>query len=343
MRRGIGVGHIQQKKQTQQTMADLGATITAERVSQIMDQLETLEQRLKELAEKHRRQIKHDPVLRARFRQLADSLGVDLISSGQTNVFSKALGLGDYYYELSIRVIECCMKERKFCGSLVPLQSIVRSLNRKQQQPPAASSIASNSSLKAEVVSPHSSLLITSSSEVSEDDVVASLQKLKELGPGYSVVTVGEERYVQAGGGVHSDDVLALVQTVAQLFKKSSTRRVTAPAAAAGLSSTKRNQIGSLGGGGGTSCTAVFRGGVATHADPSVEAPKKLDADVPTSVVPHATLGELCSAMGWKSMRVEAAVNALVRDGSLWVDVLSTPGSTRYWFVSFLSLGNSFA
>ena len=119
VRRGVGIASVQQKKQTEQNMASLGAQLHAERVSQIADQLSQLEVKLKELASKYKEQIVRDPVLRARFRQFADTLGVDLLSSS-TNVFSKSLGFGDYYYDLGGRIVEICMKERQFAGALVP-------------------------------------------------------------------------------------------------------------------------------------------------------------------------------------------------------------------------------
>lgn len=56
------------------------------------------------MASKYKDDIKHDPVVRARFRQLADSLGVDLISS-KKNVFSGVLGLGDFYFALASKVV----------------------------------------------------------------------------------------------------------------------------------------------------------------------------------------------------------------------------------------------
>jgi ESCRT-II complex subunit VPS22 len=171
MRRGIGVGHIVQKKQHKDNMADLGAMMTAERISRLADQLEDLTSRLKELTLTHLHEIESDAIVRAKFRQLADSLGADFSdllreaaeehrrrshskgpspdvprSSGggggdtAQTLFSKILSIVDgstaeqeqqEMLRLGCEAIQMCILERRYVGAFVPLASIVGHLRRK--------------------------------------------------------------------------------------------------------------------------------------------------------------------------------------------------------------------
>lgn len=302
MRRGIGVAHVQQKQKTNQQMADLGAQITAERVGQIQDQLEQLEEQLRVLAKQHREEIKHDPVVRARFRQLADSLGVDLISS-KKNVFAGALGLGDFYYSLASKVVEACMKESKFCGAFVPLKHVLTAVQKS-----------------------YDAVLSTSKNDkrtvISQEDVLTALGKLHRLGAGYNVVELNGYKYIQTTpDGAGAKDQIILMNYVLDKQKKKiekakETPKKVMPAPSSSAASRNRaSQDGPLLG------AAYVLG----------EHPLAAEGGSTEGAAPTATLSlsdqcvsvterDVVKDLGWEVHRTQIALERMVQDGTVWVE-----------------------
>lgn len=290
MRRGIGVGYVQETAKVENKMNELGSRITAERVSDIADQLEALERQLRVLSQRHKKAIQEDPVVRARFRQLADSLGLDLLSS-QKNIFSGALGLGDFYYRLAGKVVECCMNERKFCGSYVPLKRVVMQVEKNF-----------DGLLSSEDGS--------SRTHISEDDVVVALKKLTVLGDGYNIVELGGTKYIQTTpDGVKGTDVHMLLNYLVE--------QQALAARKAAVRTTSSSSPGST-----THADAVSTGplfGAAYVLGAMEYASIPVDQKLMTQAVSYG-LHDITSALHWEDHRASAALSRLVQDGTLWVD-----------------------
>ncbi|RNF27031.1 ESCRT-II complex subunit VPS22 [Trypanosoma conorhini] len=301
MRRGIGVAHVQRKNETQRQMTDLGAQITAERLGQIADQLEGFEEALRSLARKHRDEIREDPIIRARFRQMADSLGIDLISS-KKNIFAGILGLGDFYYGLAGKVVESCMKERKFCGSYVPLNRIVHIMKRQY------GSQGNDGSLCA----------------ITEADICMALDKLHVLGEGYNVVKLAGVSYIQTtpDGTRSADDAPLLDCLLKKRAQQISHYRsaqvkseyVSNKAVLGGVNSGRVGVSHALLG------PALYRGSADVETDVETGT-----TDIPLDVQCVAfRQSELEASLMWRSHRVQAVLERMVQNGSVWIDQPST-------------------
>lgn len=286
MRRGIGVGYVRETDTVKTQMNELGSRITAERVSDIADQLEALEKQLRILSQKHKQAIEQDPVVRARFRQLADSLGLDLLSS-QKNVFSGALGLGDFYYRLAGKVVECCMNERKFCGSYVPLRRIVQQVEKNFD------GLISNKSDSKR-----------GATRISEDDVLTALKKLRVFGSGYSAVTLGGAQYIQTTvDGTKGTDVTQLLNHIIGIQQRASQHSVvSSPQAESPIDASPSLRFG-----------AAYVLGVAQREN--IPAHKAL-----LTQAVSFTLFDIQEQLVWEDHRASAALSRLVQDGTLWVD-----------------------
>ena len=92
------------------------------------------------------------------------AIGVDPLSSSK-GFWAEVLGMGDFYYELSVRVVEYCMAYRDATGGLIALSTIAKDL-------------------KAEPA-----------------DIETALGKLRSLGKGYQVIGKGSQAIVQAVPG----------------------------------------------------------------------------------------------------------------------------------------------
>lgn len=333
MRRRVGVGHVLQERQQQQRMADLGAQITAERVGQIEDQLEELQTQLKTLAQNHKSDIKEDPLVRARFRQLADSLGVDLISS-KKNVFADALGLGDFYYQLAGRTVEACMRERKFCGAYVPLQRVQFFVQKAYD----ASSLASGNAQNRHHVLPHGG---SSSSKhdgadeakrivITEADILTALSKLSVLGAGYNVVRLGGASYIQTTpDGARGGDHVLLLNYVLGLQKEQMEKARRASASASAADGQRKSTPASSSTPASRTAGGAHRSGVGAAYALGAH-PFELDTDEATAAA-DASLSfaqqcvavreaEIASGLHWETHRARAALKRMVQEGTVWVE-----------------------
>jgi ESCRT-II complex subunit VPS22 len=115
---------------------------------------------LQEFAVKHRGRINSDPEFRRDFHQLCVTTGVDPLASSK-GLFADVLGLGQFYFELGVGVVEICMKTRSRNGGVIPVHHVTAALNagRKGQQ--------------------HA---------VADTDVVRAVEKLAVLGNGYRIL-----------------------------------------------------------------------------------------------------------------------------------------------------------
>lgn len=144
---------------------------------------------LEEFAEKYRTEINRDPAFRHQFIRMAKSIGVDPLASSK-GFWADTLGVGSFYFDLAVQVIDVCISTRQLNGGLIAMSDLLARLHRMRGSRAA-------------------------SSPVSEDDVRRAIKKLSVLGGGYSVVTVGGQRYVLSVPGEMSQDTTAILQAAA--------------------------------------------------------------------------------------------------------------------------------
>ncbi|XP_050299169.1 vacuolar-sorting protein SNF8 isoform X3 [Anthonomus grandis grandis] len=164
MRRRAGLGAIQKQKLEQEKYKDKSNEIQENQFEQMTRQLEFFKTNLEEFASKHKSEIKKNPEFRRQFQEMCSSIGVDPLSSGKG--FWSILGIGDFYYELAVQIIEVCLATNNKNGGLISLEELrTRLINargkRKEHQ------------------------------EISKDDLLRAAQKLKIFGSGFNVIPYG--------------------------------------------------------------------------------------------------------------------------------------------------------
>jgi len=135
-----------------------------------VDTIETLQVKLADFAKKHQSDIQDDPAFRQQFLQMCAPLGVDPLVS-QKGFWAKTLGvgIGDFYYELSVKVAEVCFATRTKNGGIMAVTEVCETLNR-----------ARNRTRKKKQKELYG-----------EADVAIAVKKLSKLGGGFRIVTVG--------------------------------------------------------------------------------------------------------------------------------------------------------
>lgn len=186
MRRRAGVGAIQKHKLQQEKYKDKGNEIQENQFEQMTKQLEVFRSNLEEFATNHKNEIKKNAQFRKQFQEMCASIGVDPLASGKG--FWSVLGIGDFYYEIAVQIVEVCLATNEKNGGLISLSELRTRLikargQRKQHQ------------------------------EISQDDLLCASKKLRILGSGFSVVPVGKGQYmVQSVPGELNMDHTAVLQ-----------------------------------------------------------------------------------------------------------------------------------
>eukprot|EP00252_Welwitschia_mirabilis_P007804 TRINITY_DN1951_c0_g1_i2.p1 TRINITY_DN1951_c0_g1~~TRINITY_DN1951_c0_g1_i2.p1 ORF type:complete len:220 (-),score=45.92 TRINITY_DN1951_c0_g1_i2:299-958(-) len=114
--------------------------------------------------------IKKNPTFRAQFHEMCAKVGVDPLASNK-GFWAELLGIGDFYYELGVQIVDICMATRPHNGGLIELEELQSLLSKRRR---------------------------SSREAVSEDDCMRAISKLKVLGNGFEVVSVGKKRFVRS-------------------------------------------------------------------------------------------------------------------------------------------------
>jgi ESCRT-II complex subunit VPS22 len=89
------------------------------------------------------------------------------------------LGVGDFYFELGIKIIQICLQTRSANGGIITLRELVARVREKQRLAEAARKRRSSTS--------------SQTTQISSEDVMRSIEKLEILGKGFSLVHTGKK------------------------------------------------------------------------------------------------------------------------------------------------------
>lgn len=193
MRRRPGIGAIQKQRLEQEKYRDKGAVLQENQLEQMSQQLEVFRTNLEEFASKHKSEIKKNAQFRKQFQEMCASIGVDPLASSKG--FWSVLGIGDFYHELSIQIVEVCLATNYKNGGLISLDELRHRLikargKRKQNQ------------------------------EINNEDLLCAAKKLNIFGNGFSIIEVSKGQYlVQSAPGELSMDHTALLQLASKQSK----------------------------------------------------------------------------------------------------------------------------
>ncbi|KAF5915932.1 hypothetical protein HPG69_003005 [Diceros bicornis minor] len=152
-RRGVGAGAIAKKK-----------------LAEMSKQLDMFKTNLEEFASKHKQEIRKNPEFRVQFQDMCATIGVDPLASGK-GFWSEMLGVGDFYYELGVQIIEVCLALKHRNGGLITLEELHQQVLKGRGK---------------------------FAQDVSQDDLIRAIKKLKALGTGFGIIPVGGTYLIQS-------------------------------------------------------------------------------------------------------------------------------------------------
>lgn len=144
--------------------------MSANHMASAREHLSKFQKRLEEFARKYKNEIKSDPEFRNEFNSMCLRIGVDPLQS-RNGFWSKLLGVGEFYHELSIKVIDVCLSQKRKHGGMVPIEDVLEGVKKtygKEKVP-----------------------------KISTSDIETALRNLKSIGDGYSIVKIGKKVFVK--------------------------------------------------------------------------------------------------------------------------------------------------
>jgi len=163
-RRRVGVGRGGPK------YAKKAEEMKAVSLASAMETVEKLEVKLSDFAKKHKKEIQHDPAFRKRFLEMCAPLGVDPLSS-EKGFWGNMLGIGEFYYELAVKVAEVCMASRSRNGGIISVSEVRSILMKRGTKFKFAES--------------------KNKSKYSQEDIITAVKKLSKLGGGFRTMEIG--------------------------------------------------------------------------------------------------------------------------------------------------------
>lgn len=167
-----GVGAIQKQQLEQARFKDRGTELAEEQLQQMSRQMEAFRTNLQGFAANHKNDIRRNPQFRRQFQEMCATAGVDPLASSK-GFWADMLGVGDFYYELGVQIIEVCLATSHRNGGLMSLEELRERVTKSR-----------NSAHKQE--------------EITQDDLLRAIEKLKVLGKGFRLISVGARYLVQS-------------------------------------------------------------------------------------------------------------------------------------------------
>ncbi|MCO5567053.1 hypothetical protein L7F22_020738 [Adiantum nelumboides] len=169
-RRRPGISGLQSAAAARDQYKLLGENVAKIRMDLMKEQLSTFKSQLEDFARKHKNDIKKNPVFRAQFHSMCATCGVDPLASNK-GFWAELLGIGDFYYELGVQIVDICLATRPYNGGLIDLEKLCSLLSKKRR---------------------------ASREPISEDDSLRAICKLEVLGSGFELFTVGKRKMVRS-------------------------------------------------------------------------------------------------------------------------------------------------
>ncbi|KMZ60555.1 putative Vacuolar sorting protein SNF8 [Zostera marina] len=170
MRRKPGISGLKSAAAARDQFRAVGENVARVKADLMKEQLATFRSQLEDFARKHKNDIKKNPTFRSQFHEMCAKVGVDPLASNK-GFWAELLGIGDFYYELGVQIVDICMLTRSDNGGLISLHNLRLLVCQKHK---------------------------TGRESVTEDDCLRAISKLKILGSGFEVISVGKKKFVRS-------------------------------------------------------------------------------------------------------------------------------------------------
>ncbi|KAI9636709.1 putative negative regulation of transcription by glucose-related protein [Dioszegia hungarica] len=186
MRKGAGISALSRHSQTASSYSTLSSSITASQLSTLESSLSSFKDHLLVFAREHRQDIRKDPAFRHQFQKMCAAIGVDPLAGGGgpggggggkgKGWWTEVLGLGEWQYELAVQVVDVCVSTKEGNGGMIAMPDLISRVERLRTGGRAD----------------------TGGAEVTEEDILRSLDLLKPLAAGYTTHSIAGTTFVRS-------------------------------------------------------------------------------------------------------------------------------------------------
>lgn len=187
---------IQSERKKEEKFEEKSSELAESQLVKLSSQMDVFRRHLQEFAGKHRKEIRKDPGFRRSFQEMCASVGVDPLQSSN-NFWSKVLGVGNFYYELAVQIVEVCMATCHRNGGIMSIEELLTRVKGSRNVARVKSSSASND-------------------EITIDDILRAIEKLSKLGGGIKAIPSGKTFIIQSVAAELSMDNLAVMSKAQQ-------------------------------------------------------------------------------------------------------------------------------
>lgn len=189
--RAIGIGALQRDKQRAELFQQKGSSLAKEELEKLTDQMGHFKSNLEKFAQKYKRDIKKNGEFRRHFQQMCAAFGVDPLQSS-ANFWVKLLGVGDFYYELAIQIVEVFLSTSHRNGGIMSIEELLSRVL-------ASRNVSKNANLQ-------------STDSITQEDILEAIRKLKILGSNIKEIPSKNSYIVHATPAELNSDHLDITQ-----------------------------------------------------------------------------------------------------------------------------------
>jgi ESCRT-II complex subunit VPS22 len=153
--------------------------IASEQLENYNSYLKKFQEKLEEFSKKYSQEIKSKGEFRTQFLEMCMKIGVDPLASSK-GFWGELLGIGDFYYELGIQILEIALATSHRNGGIISLSKIKEILKR----------------------------------DVSEEDILKSLNNIQVLGNGLELLKLNSEIFLGSVPRELNTDLLQVLEFV---------------------------------------------------------------------------------------------------------------------------------
>eukprot|EP00871_Galdieria_phlegrea_P005365 jgi/Galph1/582/GphlegSOOS_G5356.1 len=190
--KAVGLAGLRREQEARKAIDHISQSTRKELYETLQQQLVLFRENLERFAVKYKKKIESEAELRAYFHRMCVSVGVDPLIS-KKGFWEQLLGMGDFYYELAVKVSEICMATRPVNGGLICIDEVKRLLCNRDDLCRTGQRIRRGG-------------ITQRSYDISSDDISRAIQRLRVLGTAYTIIYLGDMAYIRSIPGELNHD-----------------------------------------------------------------------------------------------------------------------------------------